>query len=227
MNRTARARETVLSVLPDALSAKLFASAPRHRLAAGQILFGAGDDADGCYRIETGLLKVSVISTDGDERILAILGPGALVGELAILDTQPRSASVTALQDSELTFISKSAFETALDAHPHVYRNIVAVLAGRLRGSNSVVAAMSFLSSEGRVAHAILGLTAAFGKEVGCGRVVVRQKVSQTHLAAMTGLARENVSRILNDWMRRNILSRNAGYYCIENRTALENECAM
>ena len=70
----------------------------------------------------------------------------------------------------------------------------------------------------------MLGLADAFGENVGSGRIVVRQKVSQSDLAAMAGIARENVSRILNDWTRRALISRIAGYYCIENRATLERE---
>ena len=72
----------------------------------------------------------------------------------------------------------------------------------RLRDTNNVVAAMSFLSLKGRVAQALLSLAEAFGNDVGAGRILVRQKVTQSDLAAMAGIARENVSRILNDWMR-------------------------
>ena len=54
------------------------------------------------------------------------------------------------------------------------------------------------------------------------GRILIRQKVTQSDLAAMAGIARENVSRILNDWMRAKLVSRLAGYYCLENRAALE-----
>jgi CRP/FNR family cyclic AMP-dependent transcriptional regulator len=102
--------DTILSVLPAELSAALFATARPHRLKADQILFTAGDAGDGCYRVEQGLLKVIVLSPSGGERILAILGPGALVGELAMIDARPRSASVSAARDSELSFISRSAF---------------------------------------------------------------------------------------------------------------------
>lgn len=219
--------ETVLSVLPPELSASLFATARVHRLKADQTLFTAGDPGDGCYRIEQGLLKVSVVSPSGSERILAILGPGALVGELAMIDAQPRSASVTAARDSELSFISRTAFEVVAETHPEVYRHIVKLLAQRLRDTNTVVAAMSFLPLKGRVAQALLSLAEAFGHDVGSGRILVRQKVTQSDLAAMAGIARENVSRILNDWMRAKLVSRLAGYYCLENRSALEREAEM
>jgi CRP-like cAMP-binding protein len=190
-------------------------------------LFTAGDPGDGCYRVENGLLKVSVISPSGGERILAILGPGALVGELAMIDAQPRSASVTAARDCELSFVSRASFKTAANAQPQVYRHAVALLARRLRDTNAVVAATSFLSLKGRVAQALLSLAEAFGNDVGQGRILVRQKVTQSDLAAMAGIARENVSRILNDWMRAKLVSRLAGYYCLENRAALRREAEM
>ena len=112
-------------------------------------------------------------------------------------------------------------------AHPDIYRHIVTLLVRRLRDTNQVVAAMSFLSLKGRVAQALLSLAEAFGNDVGSGRILVKQKVTQSDLAAMAGIARENVSRILNDWMRAKHVSRLAGYYCLENRAALEKEAAM
>jgi CRP-like cAMP-binding protein len=217
----------LLSVLPAELSAALFAAARPHRLKADQMLFTAGDPGDGCYRVEQGLLKVSMVSPSGGERILAILGPGTLVGELAMIDAQPRSASVTAVRDSELSFISRTAFEAVAHTHPDVYRHIVKLLVQRLRDTNTVVAAMSFLSLKGRVAQSLLGLAEAFGNDVGQGRILVKQKVTQSDLAAMAGIARENVSRIINDWMRQKLISRLAGYYCLEDRSALEREAEL
>ncbi len=221
------APENLLSVLPKELSAALFAAARRQHLKADQTLFTAGDPGDGCYRVETGVLKVTVVSGAGRERILAILGPGALVGELAMIDAQPRSASVVAARDSEVSYISRRTFEAVAEAHPEVYRHIVSLLVRRLRDTNSVVTAMTFLSLKGRVAYALLSLADAFGQDVGSGRILVRQKITQTDLAAMTGIARENVSRILNDWIRDKRVSRLSGYYCLEDRAAIKHEAEM
>ena len=80
------------------------------------------------------------------------------------------------------------------------------------------MAASSFLSLKGRVARVLLTLAEEFGREVGQGCVVIQQKVSQDDLAAMAGIARENVSRILRDWMKQSLLSRLSGYYCLENK---------
>ena len=197
------APENLLSVLPPELAAALFATARPHRLKADQTLFTAGDPGDGCYRVEQGLLKVSVVSPSGGERILAILGPGALVGEFAMIDAQPRSASVTAARDSELSFISRTSFEASRRASGRLSPHRRRCWCGACATPMTVVAAMSFLSLKGRVAQALLSLAEAFGNDVGSGRILVRQKVTQSDLAAMAGIARENVSRILNDWMRR------------------------
>ena len=82
--------------------------------------------------------------------------------------------------------------------------------------------AMSSLSIKARAARALLSLGEAFGKDVGAGRILIRQKVSQGDLAAMAGIARENLSRILQDWMDAKLVSRLAGYYCVESKAALE-----
>jgi CRP-like cAMP-binding protein len=216
--------QSVLSSLPADLSQQLFGSATKSQLAADQTLFLAGDDGDGCYRVEKGLLKVVMHSANGDERILAILGPGAIVGELAMLDGQPRSASVAAVRDAELLFISRARFEDVARQHPEVYKHLVTMLAQRLRETDAVIAAESFLPLRGRVAMTLLELADHFGENVGQGRIVIRQKFDQSELAALAGIARENVNRILADWKRRKLVNRLSGYYCLENPALLEKE---
>ena len=89
----------------------LFAGAARRQLEAEKALFVVGEPGDGCYRLEKGLLKIVITSLLGKDRILAILGPGAIVGELAVIDKGPRSASVFALKRCELSFISRAGFK--------------------------------------------------------------------------------------------------------------------
>src|SRR4029079_2790581 len=89
----------VLAGLPERLAAPLFATGTRCEREAGVVLFSAGDPGDGCYRLEAGLVKVCVASPKGEERIVAILGPLAIVGELSMIDGISRSATVATLQD--------------------------------------------------------------------------------------------------------------------------------
>jgi len=216
--------ETVFTCLPADLSAELFGKGRPVALGADEVLFLAGDPGDGCYRVESGLLKASVISASGAERILGIFGPGSIFGELSMIDGEPRSASMIAIRESKVVFVSRANFDALALAKPDICRRVMALLARRLRDVDSSLLATSFLSLKGRTARILLGLADAFGESVGAGRIIIRQKVSQSDLAAMAGIARENVSRIINDWTRRTVVSRIAGYYCIENRPALERE---
>ena len=95
--------------LPE-LSANLLAKPTACHLVAGETLFRVGEDGDGCYRLDKGVLKVIITSPSGDERILGIIGPGSIVGELAIIDGRPRSAPVIAARDCDLSFISRAVF---------------------------------------------------------------------------------------------------------------------
>jgi CRP-like cAMP-binding protein len=217
----------LLSDLPEQLSSTILANAKPVKLSADEVLFLTGDPGDGCYRLEEGLLKVSMDSPSGAERILAILGPGAIVGDMAMIDGRPRSASVSALRDCRLSFVSRAAFEAIATKNPDIYKHLLSLLAARLRDTDQVVAAGSFLPVKGRVARALLDLAKAFGNDVGGGRIVIRQKLSQSDVAAMAGIARENVSRILNEWMRLKLVTRLSGYYCIENKAKLEKELKM
>lgn len=214
----------LLSDLPERLSASLLANAKPVKLAADGVLFLAGDPGDGCYRLEEGLLKVSMLSPSGAERILAILGPGSIVGDMAMIDGRTRSASVSALRDCKLSFVSRAIFESVAAKNPEIYKHLLNMLAARLRDTDQVVAAGTFLPVKGRVARALLDLAKAFGNEVDGGRIVIRQKLSQSDVAAMAGIARENVSRILNEWMRLKLITRLSGYYCIESKAKLEKE---
>jgi CRP/FNR family transcriptional regulator, cyclic AMP receptor protein len=226
-NRQPPENASLLSGLPPHLSESLFNAATSVKLTSDETLFTAGDAGDGCYRVDDGLLKVTMVSRAGGERILAFLGKGAIVGELAIIDGLPRSASVVAVRNSELSFLSRSAFEDFAKTHSEVYKSLVTMLAARLRETDAVVAAGSFLPLRGRVALTLLELAHEFGHDVGSGRIVIRQKIGQADLAAMAGIARENVSRILNDWKRRKLVSRLSGYYCLENKAQLQREAEL
>jgi CRP/FNR family transcriptional regulator len=212
----------ILPRLPPVVSEQLFANTvPRH-VKAGEALFLAGDKGDGCYLLNHGLLKVVVSSAQGEERILAILGPGTVTGELSVIDGGPRSASVFAIEDCELSFVSQAAFEDCARQHPEIYRYLVNVLAARLRETSESVAADSFLTVKSRLARALIELAKFIGEEEASGRVVIRHKLSQNDLAAMAGVARENVSRALSDWRRRKLVTRSTGFYCLNDIAKLK-----
>jgi CRP/FNR family transcriptional regulator, cyclic AMP receptor protein len=213
--------KTILS-LPEGLSAQLFAGAKTCHLKAGEALFAAGDIGDGCYRLEQGLLKVTITSPRGEERILAVLGPGEIAGELSLIDRQPRSASVIAIKDCELSFISQQNFEKYIKQDPDIYRYLVHVLALRLRETDEAVAADSFLTVKARLARALLELSEYLGEDAGAGRVLIRHKINQSDLAAMAGVMRENVSRVVSEWKRRDLVTHSSGLYRLNDISTLK-----
>jgi CRP/FNR family transcriptional regulator, cyclic AMP receptor protein len=144
-----------------------------------------------------------------------------------MIDGRARSASVAALRPSKLSLVSRAAFEVFARSNPELCRHLVTLLARRLRETNAALAAASFLPLEGRVARVLLSLAAAFGDDIGGGRVLIRHKITQGDLAGMAGLARENASRILKDWTNRSLVSRRAGYYYLEDKAAIEREVSM
>ena len=93
----------LLSRLPGRVLADVFANAKTVKLTTNKVLFQAGDPGDGCYRVDEGLLKVSMMSRSGTERILAFMGPDSIVGELSMIDGRPRSAAVVAVRDAALS----------------------------------------------------------------------------------------------------------------------------
>lgn len=212
-----------ISVLPERLLLDLFQDATTHELREGEVLFRAGEAGDGCYCIRTGLVKIVVTSKHGEERIISVLGPGAIVGELSMIDGEPRAASVIAVTDCSLSFVNRAKFRKAAEADPGLMSYLVQTLSRRLREANNVLATSTFLSVKGRLARALLDLAELAGDERD-GRIELRLKIGQGDLAAMAGVARENVSRTVSEWRHRNIVTRTSEHYCINDRKALAQE---
>jgi len=146
---------------------------------------------------------------------------------LRVLDGLARSASVVVVRDAIVRFLSKAAFDAFAEKHHELYKELIRLLAKRLRETDRAVAASTFLSLKGRMARILLELADHFGQEVEPARIVIRQKITQTDLAAMAGIARESVTRILNDWQRRKLMSRLSGYYCLEDKAQLEDKVEL
>ena len=208
------------------LTSELFASARSYRLKAGDTLFHKGDTGDGCYRLDKGLLKVCLTSPKGEERIIAFLHSGAIVGDLAVIDGLPRSASIVAVTDSELHFVSQVAFQHFARKHPEIYHDVAKMLAARLRDADNIIESFAFLPMKARVARALLDLAEDFGEETNSGGILVPRMINQRDLAAMAGVARENTNRILGEWKRSNLVTRSSDSYWIADKARLEGDPA-
>ena len=135
--------------------------------------------------------------------------------------------TVQAMRDCVLTFVSRAAFTDMVRRRPELNSEIVTTLAARLRQSDEDVVASSFLTVRARVARALLLFARHLGEDLGAGRIRIRQKITQSDLAAMAGVARESVSRTLRGWSRQKILegSSRGGY--VVNEARLKGEAAV
>src|SRR5207237_7906423 len=102
-------------------------------------------------------------------------------GELSIIDRQPRSASVIAIKDCEISYISQKNFEKCTKQNPDIYRYLVNVLTLRLRQTDQAVAADSFLTVTARLARALLELTDYLGDDAGVRRRLIRHRICASH----------------------------------------------
>jgi len=200
------------------------AKATSRALKAGDLLFEVGDEGEGCYLLDKGVLKVSLRSPQGRERILALLSEGAIVGDLAVIDGLPRSASVTALTGCELRFVSRTSFQDCAQEYPEIHRYLVSLLAKRLRETDDTICALAFLPAKGRVAYALLELAEILGKQNGSGEIAIPQVINQKDLAALAGVARENTNRILKCWEECEVVKTSSHSYQIKDKAALERE---
>ena len=215
---------TILSRLPPRITTQLFSCAFERVAKAGEALFVAGDSGDGCYRVEQGLVKITVTSDRGEERIIALVGEGEIIGELSLIDHQPRSASAIALCDSTFQYITRQAFEDCTKDDPEIYRHLAGILAARLRETDEALAAASFLSVRGCVARTLLELADYIGRDAGYGRILLDQRISGKDLAAMAGVARENVSRVLSNLKKRGVIEQCSQSYVLKDVEALVRE---
>lgn len=216
-NTKIRAKGAIFSAMPGGTLRTVLKSAVPVELKAREVLFHAGDDGASCYYLRSGAAKASVIAKDGQERLLAILGPGSLIGELSLFDDRPRSATVSALRPCRLMHLTKSAFFKLADDNPLIYRQALRLLTERLRGTNDSVVAQGTVTVLGRVARAFESLSQGLGEPDASGRIVLSHKITQTDIAGMAGVARENANRAITELIRDGILTRAKGYYAIES----------
>jgi CRP/FNR family transcriptional regulator len=159
-------------------------------------VFHEGDAGDACYIVREGACRVTREHRDGRAITLANLGPGAIFGELAMFDGGIRSASVEAVEDTELLALPAPDMRALLRDHPELAEKFVVALARRLRAANERISRQSFQTVPSRVAGVLRQLMSE--DEVaaeGSGGITIRLR--QADLAQLAGTSRESVSRFL------------------------------
>lgn len=203
----------LFAALDAEASAALRASMENITIAKGDVLFNEGQLGDRMYIITGGKVKLGHTAPDGRESILAILGPGELLGELSLFDPGPRTATAVALTDLTALGLGHGALRPWLTGRPEVAESLLQALARRLRRTNEALADLVFSDVPGRVAKALLELGDKFGQQMPDG-VHVTHDMTQEELAQLVGASRETVNKALADFATR-------GWIRLESRSVV------
>ncbi|MBW8888979.1 MAG: Crp/Fnr family transcriptional regulator [Fibrobacteres bacterium] len=185
----------------------------------GEIILMEDDDtSQSLFIIAKGEVKVVLTAEDGREAILASLKEGDFFGEMSLLDGEPRSATVRAVEDSRLLTIRREDFLSALRKQPDLALTLLGEMSKRLRRSNRQISSLALMRVYGRVAATLLQLMEERGMRTkskdGQSIIVVKDRPTQQFIADMSGTTRETVSRVLNYFQKK-------GYIVLDGKDLL------
>lgn len=195
---------------------------PRH-FSAGETVFGEGEPCAGLYVVESGHVRIFKSSAGGREQVLSIDGPGSSVAELPVFDGGNYPASVTAVEDATLLFVSKPDFQALCLAHPQVALKVLRVVGARLRRLVAIIEELSFTTVRHRLASFLLRLARTEGRRTTDG-LEVTLPVSNQELASQIGTVRELVSRNFSRFQSEGMLKIEGRSVIIQDLKALEAE---
>jgi len=190
---------------------------------AGQSVFGEGEPCSGLYIVEAGHVRIFKSSANGREQVLGIDGPGSSIAELPVFDGGNYPASVTAIDEATLLFVSKQDFQALCLAHPQVALKVLRVVGSRLRRLVGIIEELSFTTVRHRLISFLLRLAHMDGKRSGTS-VEITLPASNQDLASHIGTVRELVSRNLSRLQAEGILQIDGRTVTISNLKALEAE---
>jgi CRP-like cAMP-binding protein len=167
------------------------------RFRRGAMLFREGEGAEHVLIVRAGRVKVSSFTADGKEVLLAVRGPGELLGELSAIDGEPRSATASALEQVDVLSVPAEDFRAFLEMRPRVTVSLMQMLSRKLRDADRKRIEFGAHDTVGRVCHRLVELAERFGEESSRG-VRITLPLSQQELAGWTGASREAVSKALH-----------------------------
>ncbi|MFP4416635.1 MAG: Crp/Fnr family transcriptional regulator [Fibrobacterota bacterium] len=174
---------------------------------AGQIILHEEDNENHTFFIiASGIAHVTVQTNEGKNAILASLHKGDFFGEMAILDGDPRSASIIAATDCELLMLYRRSFMEILQKYPPLTIQMLMTMSRRIRKSNRHINTLSLMSVYGRVADVILQLAREQGQKIG-DMIIIPNRPTHQAIADMAGTSRETVSRILSQLQKKHYIT--------------------
>lgn len=220
---TTLAKVAIFSGLDESELNFLAQRAVARHYSPGQMVFGEGEPCAGLYVVESGHVRIFKSSANGREQVLNIEGPGSSVAELPVFDGGNYPASVSAVDDATLLFVSKQDFQSLCLTHPQVALKVLRVVGGRLRRLVGIIEELSFTTVRSRLASFLVRAAQREGKTAGSG-IEVTLPASNQELASQIGTVRELVSRNLSRFQADGLIHMNGRTVVIPNLSALEAE---
>jgi len=184
----------VLQGLSDKDRTEVLRAARRRRFTRNEVVFHEGDPADTAHLLAKGRVSVTITTPLGDKAMLAVLGPGAVFGELALLAEEPvRSATITALEATETLSLSRAQFEGLRREHRTTDRFLVEALASALRDMSQRLLEALYVPADTRIVRRVQQLATEYSD----GRAETVIPLTQEALASMAGTARPTANRVL------------------------------
>jgi CRP-like cAMP-binding protein len=182
----------------------------------GSVILFQDDPGDSLFVLRSGRVKVVLIGEDGREVILGVLEPGAHFGELALIDDQPRSAHVIAMEDANLLILRREDFRRRVEANPSVAWALLTELSRRLRRADVKIGGLVLLDVPGRIARLLLDLADEAGNDM------IEKPLTHQTIAQMIGASRETVSRAMKEFQDSGLITVERRKIAVGNREALE-----
>lgn len=211
------ARVPIFSGLTDVELNLLSHRAVLRHYAAGTMVFGEGEPCTGLYVVQAGQIRIFKSSAGGREQVLGVEGPGSSVAELPVFDGGNYPASVTAIGEAQLLFISKQDFQAVCLANPQVALKVLRVVGARLRRLVGIIEELSFTTVRHRLAAFLLRLPRVDGERV-------TLPANNQELAAQIGTVRELVSRNLSRFQSEGFIRLDGRTVVLLDAKGLEHE---
>ncbi len=205
--------------------AAAFRDARRQRLRPGMMLFTEGDSSSRVVLLLSGRVKVSTLSGEGQETVLAFRGAGDVLGELAAIDGEDHMATVTVVEEGEALILPADKFLGALEREPGLAVALLRSVIGRLRNADRLRAEFVALDVTGRVARRLVELAASYGTPVD-GGTRIGLALSQRELAGLVGASREAVNKALAQLEDRDLIRRDHGSLIVRDVEGLRRRAS-
>ncbi|MDX1502812.1 MAG: Crp/Fnr family transcriptional regulator [Thermoanaerobaculia bacterium] len=222
----ALAEMSLFEGLSDSELATLRQHLHRKVFPGGTHVFTVAERGDVVYMLVDGSVKIYVDQEDGSEVILAFLGPGDTFGEMGLVDSAGRSASVLTLEKCECLAMNQLDFHRSLQTMSRLSYNLVRLLSRRLRLANEQIQSLSTLDVRGRVARQFLAFAQRYGQDEMGDRVKIPLRLTQSDIASLVGASRERVNQVIVDFKESGFLSVDARHrFTVLDLQALIDRC--